>query len=65
MIFNPENYLRYFCKLKEKFNSELAYALYCPIGAILYCYIYAHLVVKKKRYTNDKNLKKDVDISKM
>ena len=65
MILNPENYLRYFCKLKEKFNSGLAYALYCPIGAILYCYIYAHLVVKKMRYTNDKNLKKDVDISKM
>lgn len=65
MILNPENYLRYFCKLKEKFNSGLTYALYCPIGEILYCYIYAHLVVKKMRYTNDKNLKKDVDISKM
>ena len=65
IILNPENYLRYFCKLKEKFNSNLAYALYCPIGTILYFYIYAHLVVKKKRYKNDKNHKKGADISKM
>ena len=65
MIFNPENYLRYFCKLKEKFNSKIAYALYCPIGVLLYCYIYVHLVMKNRRYKNDEIDKNNVDISEM
>ena len=46
LIVNPENYLRYFCKLRQIFHSKAAYALYLPIGVILYCYLKISILVK-------------------
>ena len=36
LIFGPEEYMRYFCKLKEKCASDLTYRMYLPIGIMIY-----------------------------
>jgi hypothetical protein len=39
LLFKPEEYMHYFCKIRERCKSEISYAVYVPIGfAILfYC----------------------------
>ena len=47
LICSPEEYLRYFCKLKEKCQSRLLYLLYVPVGCVIYCWCRFSLFVKK------------------
>lgn len=56
LIKNPENYMRYFCKLREKFNTRFSYILYCPLGMCIYLYTYGSLIIKHmNRKKNEQN----------
>lgn len=51
MFLEPEEYMRYFCKIKEKCHSELLYVIYVPVGILIYCYcrislFFKHIFIK-------------------
>jgi HAD superfamily hydrolase (TIGR01549 family) len=48
LICCPEDYMRYFVKLKEKCTSNILYALYLPFGVLIYCYCKVSILVKSK-----------------
>jgi hypothetical protein len=50
LLCNPEEYMRYFCKLKEKCVSETLYLLYLPFGAAIFAYCKASIFVKYRLF---------------
>ena len=47
LLYKPEEYMRYFCKVKERCTSDPAYALYIPFGMVVYGYCRLSLFLKR------------------
>lgn len=50
LIMKPENYMRYFCKLKEKFSqNKFLRIVYYPLGVIIYLYCWLRISLSIER----------------